>query len=104
MLKEVKDFKYPGSRVNSTERDLTVRKALALRALNGMSSVWNSTLPRRVKPSFFYAAVESVLLYGRECWTLKPTLQKSLDGCLHQNAACSTSHQQEHTYYQQDPA
>ena len=25
--------------------------------------------------------VESVLLYGSECWTLKPTLQKSLDGC-----------------------
>ena len=25
--------------------------------------------------------VESFLLYGSECWTLKPTLQKSLDGC-----------------------
>ena len=31
--------------------------------------------------SFFYATVESVLLYGSECWTLKPTLEKSLDGC-----------------------
>ena len=27
------------------------------------------------------STVESVLLYGSECWTLKPTLQKSLDGC-----------------------
>ena len=80
-LKEVKDFKYLGSWVNSTEQDLKVRKALAWRALNGMASVWNSNLPRQTKLSFFYATVESVLLYGSECWTLKPTLQKSLDGC-----------------------
>ena len=46
-----------------------------------MTSVWNSNLPRQIKLSFFYATVESVLLYGSECWTLKPALQKSLDGC-----------------------
>ena len=80
-LKEVKDFKYLGAWVNSTEQDLKVRKALAWKALNGMASVWNSNLPRQIKLSFFYATVESVLLYGSECWTLKPTLQKSLDGC-----------------------
>ena len=34
-----------------------------------------------VKISFFQATVESILLYGCECWTLTPTLQKSLDGC-----------------------
>ncbi|KAJ4943537.1 hypothetical protein JOQ06_006037 [Pogonophryne albipinna] len=71
VLKEVKDFKYLGSWVNSTEQDLKVRKALAWRALNGMTSVWNSNLPRQIKLSFFYATVESVLLYGSECWTLK---------------------------------
>ena len=80
-LKEVKDFKYLGAWVNSTEQDLKVRKALAWKALNGMASVWNSNLPRQTKLGFFYATVESVLLYGSECWTLKPTLQKSLDGC-----------------------
>ena len=46
-----------------------------------MASIWSSNLPRSIKLSFFYATVESVLLYGSECWTLKPTLQKSLDGC-----------------------
>ena len=46
-----------------------------------MTSVWNSNLPRQIKLSFFYATVESVPLYGSECWTLKPTLEKSLDGC-----------------------
>ena len=80
-LKGVNDFKYLGSWVNSTEQDLKVRKALAWRALNGMASVWNTNLPRQIKLSFFYATVESVLLYGSECWTLKPTLQKALDGC-----------------------
>ena len=81
VLKEIKVFKYLGSSVNSTEQDLKVRKALAWRVLNGMTSVWNSNLPRQIKLSFFYATVESVLLYGSECWTLKPTLQKSLDRC-----------------------
>ena len=32
--------------------------------------------------SFFQATVESVPLYGCEPWALKPTLQKSLDGCF----------------------
>ena len=58
-----------------------MRKALAWRALNGMTSVWNSNLPCQIKLSFFYTTVESVLLYGSECWTLKPALEKSLDGC-----------------------
>ena len=46
-----------------------------------MACVWKSKLPRNFKLSFFYATVESVLLYGCETWTLKPTLQNSLDGC-----------------------
>ena len=36
--------------------------------------VWNSNLHRNIKLSY------SVLLYGSESWTVKPTLQKSL-GC-----------------------
>ena len=80
-LREVNDFKYLGSWMNSTEQDLKVRKALAWRALNGMSRVWCSNLPRHIKLSLFHATVESVLLYGCESWTLTPTLQKSLDGC-----------------------
>ena len=49
VLKEVEDFKYLGSWVNSTEQDLKMRKALAWRALNGMTSVWNVNLPRQIK-------------------------------------------------------
>lgn len=61
-LGEVNDFKCLGSWVNSTEQDLTVRKALAWRSLNSMASVWKSI------------SVESVLLHGSDCWTLKTTL------------------------------
>nr|XP_008303217.1 PREDICTED: uncharacterized protein LOC103374843 [Stegastes partitus] len=81
VLKEVEDLKYLGSWVNTNEQDLKVRKALAWRALNGMTSVRNANLARQTKLNFFYATVESFLLYGSECWTLKATLQKSLDGC-----------------------
>ena len=44
-------------------------------------TVWSSNMSGDVKISFFQATVESILLYGCECWTLIPTLQKSLDGC-----------------------
>lgn len=81
VLKEVRDFKHLGSWVNSTEQDLKVRKVLAWKALNGMASVWHSNLPQQIKLSFFYATVESVLLYESECWTLNQSSQKYLEGC-----------------------
>ena len=59
-----------------------MRKALAWRALNGMTSVWKSNLPRHIKISFLSATVESILLYGSDCWSLTQALQKSLDGCF----------------------
>ena len=38
-LEEVEDFKYLGSWVNSSERDIKTRKALAWKALNSMKRV-----------------------------------------------------------------
>ncbi|KAJ8257596.1 hypothetical protein GJAV_G00187470 [Gymnothorax javanicus] len=63
------------------EQHLKVRKALTWRALNSMNSLWKSNLPRHIRISFFSATVESILLYGSECWTLTQALPKSLDGC-----------------------
>ena len=77
----VQDFKYLGAWVDSSEKDIKVRKALAWKALNGMTRVWKSNLPRETKLSFFEATMESVLLYGCESWTIKAAEQKSLDGC-----------------------
>ena len=79
-LKEVTDFKYLGSWVGSTEGDIKVRKALAWKALNGMTKIWKSNISRKAKIDFFIATVETVLLYGCEAWTLTESLKKSLNG------------------------
>jgi len=81
ILKEVDDFKYLGSWVESTEADIKIRKALAWKALNKMGHIWKSHMSRDVKLSFFIATVESVLLYGCESWTLTSALERSLNGC-----------------------
>ena len=80
-LRSVEDFKYLGSWVESTEKDLKIRKALAWQALNKMRSIWKSKLSRDTKVRLLRATVESVLLYGCEAWTMTPTLEKSLNGC-----------------------
>ena len=36
---------------------------------------------RRLKVNIFKAAVESILLYGSECWTLTKEEEHQLDGC-----------------------
>ena len=64
ILKVVPDFKYLGSWVNSTEKDIEVRNSLAWKALNDMASIWSSNLSRDLKIRVFQATIESVLLYG----------------------------------------
>ena len=75
------DFQYLGSWVDNSEKDLKVRKALAWKASNKMSKLWKSNLSGSLKISFFRAAVESILLYGAEGWTLTEQLEARLDGC-----------------------
>lgn len=55
--------------------------ALAWKTRNGGANLWKSNLPHDIEIPFFIATVQSVLLYGCKCWTLKSTLQRSLDGC-----------------------
>ena len=80
-LEKVQDFKYLGSYIMSSAKDIKIRKAKAWKALNDMSKIWTSDISRPVKSRFFFATVESVLLYGSETWTLTPSLEKSLNGC-----------------------
>ena len=79
-LEWVKDFRYLGSWVEQTERDIAVRKALAWQALNGMSRIWASAMSSELKTRFFTATVESILLYGCEAWALTEAMERSLDG------------------------
>jgi len=80
ILEEKKDFKYLGSWVDETRKDINVRKALAWRALNGMDRTWRSKLSPGVKMRFFVATVESILLYVCEAWALSKAMEKSLYG------------------------
>lgn len=80
-LEEVKDFKYLGSWVASSEKDLKTRKALAWQASNKMGTIWKSALPRKIKINLFLATIEPILIYGAETWTLTKNLAVKLDGC-----------------------
>ena len=74
------DFKYLGSYVDSTVKEINVRKAQAWTACHQLRKIWNSKMSKRLKLNLFTAAVESVLLYGCEAWTLNKTIEKKLDG------------------------
>jgi len=79
-LKHVSDFQYRGSWVDDTARDMEIRIAKSWAASSKLTTIWKSELTRDQKLGFFQAAVESVLLYGAECWTLTQTLTRRLDG------------------------
>ncbi len=80
-LDMVPDFKYLGAWMESSEKDIKVRIALAWKALNSMNTVWSSCMSQLLKVRLFTATVESVLLYGCEAWTLNKRLEKWIDGC-----------------------
>ena len=71
---------YLGSWIDSSVKDLKIRKALAWRTCHQIRNIWKSTLSRKMKLSIMHTTVKSVLLYGCETWTLTKTLLKQLDG------------------------
>ena len=77
---EEQDFKYLGSWVDSKERDINVRKAMAWQSLNKIGNIWKSNLAKKLKLQLFRATVESILLYGSSTWSLTETEEKRLDG------------------------
>ena len=79
-LKVVDKFTYPGSSVSSTEKDIDTRLAKAWIAIDKLSVIWKSDLTDKIKPSFFQAAVVSILLYGCTTCTLTKWMEKKLDG------------------------
>ena len=80
LLEEVADFKYLGSHIVSTSKDINVRKGLAWKALQSLDAFWKSDMSRKIKTKIFRIAVETVLLYGAETWTLKKADARALDG------------------------
>ena len=79
-LEKVVELKYLGSWVDSTGKDITIRKAQAWQALNKMNCMWNSDMRKEIKVRFFVAVIESIFLYGCESWTVTPKIECMLNG------------------------
>ena len=79
-LKLADKFKYLGSSVSSTQKDIDTRLTKAWTAIDSLSIIWKSDLTDKMKRCFFQAAVVSILLYGCTTWTLTKRLKKKLDG------------------------
>jgi len=60
VLEYAKDFKYLGSWVDSSSKDIGVRKAQAWKALNGMTRIWTSRVKPELKKRFFLSTVETI--------------------------------------------
>ncbi|XP_072036172.1 uncharacterized protein [Amphiura filiformis] len=75
-LDEVKDFKYLGAWMTSTEHDVKTRKAAAWGACNSLSKIWKSALPKKFKQRVSSTTMESMLTYGCEAWPVTPKLSK----------------------------
>ena len=80
VLKNVDNFIYLGSEIESTDKEIKIRIAKSWAAQDKLSSIWKSPLCITLKRNFFRAVVESVLLYGSEAWTLTKKHEKKLDG------------------------
>ena len=52
-LEYKEEFKYLGSWVDESEKDIAIRKALARKALNGMSKIWSSSMKPNLKSGSF---------------------------------------------------
>ena len=70
ILQVEKDFIYLGSWINSSEKDIKVRNALAWKAPHSMHIIWKTKINLPLKKRLFVATIESVLTYGYESWTL----------------------------------
>ena len=80
VLEQKNDFKYLGSWVDESLKDIRVRKGLAWKALNDMDRIWKSNMDPGLKKRFFVSTVESILIYGCESWALNESMEKSLNG------------------------
>ena len=54
------DFKYLGSWINSTEKDIKIRKAKVWQELNRMRNIWELRMSRGLKIRFFLAALNAI--------------------------------------------
>ena len=98
-LKVVKNFKYLGSSMESSEKDFEVRKALAWSSCHKLKTIWNSTLSRKIKVNLFIATV--VIVWQRDLVTHQVTGEEA-ERMLLKNAKNMSQHLSETETYQRE--
>jgi hypothetical protein len=79
-IKKVKDFKYLGAWIFSTEKDIEVRIGSSWGTVLSLKKIWKSSdVSEQTKIHLFRTLVEAVLLYGSETWTLTKGLEQRLN-------------------------
>jgi len=79
-IERVEDFKYLGSYVGTTEKDLDARIALTWVAFDKLRPILTSSkLAKKLRLRFLNASCISILLYGCESWTLDEKLKTKVD-------------------------
>ena len=61
-LDEVREFKYLGSYMSSTDQDIKAKKGLAWAAMNSLDIFWKSDMSRKLKVKIFRTPVESIFM------------------------------------------
>jgi len=79
-IKQVDDFKYLGSWIMNSKKDIGVRIGIAWSTIKKLNKVWKSQLERGFKIEIYNSLIQSVLLYSCETWSLTKTLEKQLNG------------------------
>ena len=75
------DYKYLGSHISSSDKDFNIRKVLAWTSCNRLHKIWSSTLlDPKIKVKVFKTAIEPILLYGSETWSMTKQMERQLDG------------------------
>ncbi|CAF0980581.1 unnamed protein product [Brachionus calyciflorus] len=79
-IEVVDEFKYLGSNMSSSEKDMKCRKGQAWSAFRSLEKIWTSkTTSIELKIRIFQASCLSILLYGSETWILDQKLLDELD-------------------------
>ena len=79
-INHVSDFKYLGSMMASSYKDLTRRKALAWSTFWKLERIWRSAIiPVDMKVRLFNTTCVTVFLYGCESWVLTSKMESKIN-------------------------
>ena len=80
IIRQVDEFKYFGSMMSTSQADLHVRRGHAWSAFWSMETLWRGeevTLDLKIR--IFKATCLSILLYGREAWSINKAMTSRLN-------------------------